>query len=201
MVKQDRARRTYALVLNAAAEEFAAQGFAGANLETIARRTGLTKGALYGHFSSKAALSAELTRQFEQHWQEALDTAAGSDSAPVQVLDALLTDLSHRVRHDTLFGAGLRLVLDEAWSAEVRAKQVQELQELLQRLVAVAQDGGTIDRVHRPEVLSQLLLAVLLGLRHLTAGSRAAPDDDSPQVWRTLLPAVCRPAPGDIQAG
>ncbi|MET7757954.1 helix-turn-helix domain-containing protein [Streptomyces sp. NPDC005389] len=201
MVKQDRARRTYALVLNAAAEEFAAQGFAGANLETIARRTGLTKGALYGHFSSKAALSAEVTRQFEQRWQEALDAAAYSDSAPDQVLDALLTNLSDRVRNDALFGAGLRLVMDRAWSEGLRAQQVQQLQELLLRLVAVAQDGGTIDRAHRPEVLSRLLLAVLLGLRHLSAGSPGAPDDDSPQMWRTLLPPVRRAAPGELPGG
>ncbi|WP_222723497.1 TetR/AcrR family transcriptional regulator [Streptomyces sp. adm13(2018)] len=201
MVKQDRARRTYALVLNAAAEEFAAQGFAGANLETIARRTGLTKGALYGHFPSKAALSAELTRRFEQRWQEALDAAAYSDSAPVQVLDALLTNLADHVRNDALFGAGLRLVMDRAWSEGLRAKQVQELQELLLRLVAVAQEGGMVDRSHRPEVLSRLLLAVLLGLRHLSAGSPEAQGDDSPQMWRMLLPPVRRAAPAELPEG
>lgn len=52
-----------ARILDAAAEEFAEQGFAGARLAEIARRAGFTKGAVYSNFESKQDLFAELFAQ------------------------------------------------------------------------------------------------------------------------------------------
>ncbi|WP_421958357.1 TetR/AcrR family transcriptional regulator [Prescottella subtropica] len=52
-----------ARLLEAAAEEFAEQGFAGARLAEIARRAGFTKGAVYSNFESKQDLFAELFAQ------------------------------------------------------------------------------------------------------------------------------------------
>jgi AcrR family transcriptional regulator len=45
-----------ALIVAAAREVFAEQGYAGASMEEIARRAGITKATLYDHFSSKQAL-------------------------------------------------------------------------------------------------------------------------------------------------
>ncbi|WP_433609614.1 TetR family transcriptional regulator [Prescottella agglutinans] len=52
-----------ARILEAAAEEFAERGFAGARLAAIARRAGFTKGAVYSNFESKQDLFAELFAQ------------------------------------------------------------------------------------------------------------------------------------------
>ncbi|MDH6283708.1 AcrR family transcriptional regulator [Prescottella agglutinans] len=52
-----------ARILEAAAEEFAERGFAGARLAEIARRAGFTKGAVYSNFESKQDLFAELFAQ------------------------------------------------------------------------------------------------------------------------------------------
>ncbi|MBT2399302.1 TetR family transcriptional regulator [Streptomyces sp. ISL-100] len=198
MVKQDRARRTHALVLDAAATEFAARGFAATNLHAVVRRTGLTRGALYGHFASKAELAAELTRQFEQRWRALLTAAEGSGASPLRVLDMLLTQLTDRAQHDVRFSAGLRLVTEKAWAEGTSAEQVEQLRALLLHLVVVAQDSGGIDPGHKPEALSQLFLAVLLGLHHTVPA--APPERDggnhvvqTRHVWRTLLPAMCHP--------
>jgi len=51
-----RRRSTRAALLAAGAEVFARRGFAGASLDQVAARAGLTKGAVYHHFESKAAL-------------------------------------------------------------------------------------------------------------------------------------------------
>ncbi|MFD4483162.1 MULTISPECIES: TetR family transcriptional regulator [unclassified Streptomyces] len=195
MVKQDRARRTHALVLDAAAAEFAAQGFAATNLQVVAQRTGLTKGALYGHFASKAELAAELTRQFEESWQGLFTAAEGSASTPLQVLDVLLTQLADRAQHDARFGAGLRLVSEKARSEGARPVLVDRLRVLLVHLVALAQREGEIDAGHQPELLAQLMMAVVFGLQH-TSPAPAHPDtDQTQQLWRLLLPAMRHPAP------
>src|SRR4051794_36021680 len=51
------------LVLDAAAAEFAARGYAGASLRAIAAAAGVTTPVLYDHFASKAELYAEVAQQ------------------------------------------------------------------------------------------------------------------------------------------
>lgn len=57
MAQQERAVRTRRAVLEAAATVFAERGYAAATIAEILRRAGVTKGALYFHFGSKAALA------------------------------------------------------------------------------------------------------------------------------------------------
>lgn len=53
-------------ILDAAAEEFAVHAYAGANVSRIARRAGLTHGAVYPNFRGKRALVFEvLARQYD----------------------------------------------------------------------------------------------------------------------------------------
>src|SRR3954469_18414757 len=49
-------------ILRAAAAEFAARGYAGANVDRIARAARLNKAMIYYHFDSKAALYREILR-------------------------------------------------------------------------------------------------------------------------------------------
>ena len=53
-------------LLAAARHEFAAQGYAGASLDLIAARAGVTKGALYHHFANKAALLQAVYIELEE---------------------------------------------------------------------------------------------------------------------------------------
>ncbi|MFJ6517957.1 TetR family transcriptional regulator [Streptomyces filamentosus] len=84
MVKQERARRTRERVLDAAAHEFAAHGYAHTTINGVAARLGMTKGALYGHFASKDLLAAALLRYGEETWTRIHSPApvAGSASPP-----------------------------------------------------------------------------------------------------------------------
>lgn len=62
------AARTRAKIMQAARDEFAAHGFAGARIEAIARRAGLSKQLLYHYFPSKEALFEEiLDHKFRHH--------------------------------------------------------------------------------------------------------------------------------------
>ncbi|MBW8814134.1 MAG: TetR/AcrR family transcriptional regulator [Caulobacterales bacterium] len=62
------AARTRKKIMEAARDEFAAHGFAGARIEAIARRAGVAKQLLYHYFSGKEALfEATLESKFGQH--------------------------------------------------------------------------------------------------------------------------------------
>ena len=73
------------LLIDAAAEVFAERGYDGAGVAEIARRAGVTTGAIYSRYSGKSELLLEaLNRSFEMHMNEiialARDGAELSDS-------------------------------------------------------------------------------------------------------------------------
>ena len=59
--RQERRARTRAALLDAAERLWAERGIRGASLDEIAARAGLTKGAVYSNFASKAELVLEST--------------------------------------------------------------------------------------------------------------------------------------------
>ncbi|MFF0556326.1 TetR family transcriptional regulator [Streptomyces sp. NPDC004266] len=185
---------TYDLVLGAAAAEFALHGFAGTNLADITARTGLTKGALYGHFSSKADLAGELTRSFESAWTDALATAAGEaeeSGAALPTLRRLLLDLAHRVHGDLPFAAGLRLVLDAARAEGTTPVPLGRLCDLVERLIRKGQGEGSVRTTHPAGLLARLVVALLVGAPAVvTATDATGPAELVSEVWDILEPAL-----------
>lgn len=60
----------------AAVELFAEKGYAGASVRDIARRAGLTEGAMYRHFAGKEALARAIFRDNVGLWSTRLEAAA-----------------------------------------------------------------------------------------------------------------------------
>ncbi len=71
-----------ARVFKAAAAEFAARGYAGANVDRIARAARLNKAMIYYHFPSKAALYREILRDMFAAVLERVRAVAASAIAP-----------------------------------------------------------------------------------------------------------------------
>lgn len=78
MVKQERAARTRESLVLAAAEVFAAQGFAAASIAAISERAGVTSGAVQFHFDGKPALA----RAVEARAARALRRIAEAEDGP-----------------------------------------------------------------------------------------------------------------------
>jgi AcrR family transcriptional regulator len=67
-------------VLDAAAGVFAEYGFEGARVAQIARAAGLSVGAIYNHYGSKAELLAAVVEQHSAHELSGLLASGGSRS-------------------------------------------------------------------------------------------------------------------------
>ena len=74
----------------AAATEFAARGFAGANVDRIALAAGVNKAMLYYHFKSKAGLYHDVLRDMFQAVASRLSAAASQRAAPRDRIKALV---------------------------------------------------------------------------------------------------------------
>lgn len=74
--QQERTGATRGAVVAAARELFASQGYARVSVETLIVRAGVTRGALYHHFDSKAAVFLAVFEAVEQDLSARLATTA-----------------------------------------------------------------------------------------------------------------------------
>ncbi|MGW2746732.1 TetR family transcriptional regulator [Streptomyces sp. NPDC001450] len=182
-MKQDRARRTHEVLLDSAAAEFVLHGFAGTNLSDVAARSRVTKGALYGHFASKAELAEELTRGFEEEWGKLLASAGSSLGS----LRELTVGLARRMDEDVRFAAGLRLTADAARVSLREPVPLGELRGKLLELVQDAQREGRIDAGRRPEVLARLVVALLMGAHSTRWSAEGEGGEEVGELWDVVF--------------
>jgi AcrR family transcriptional regulator len=166
-VTQERAVRTRAQVLDAAAEEFATHGYLGATLLGVVQRTGLTKGALYGHFSSKEDLAAALLEEAGDELIEHAVRCAALGTTALEALRESVLDLSRHLRGAASARSALRLALEAPHLDRQGVGLVERIRLQLTRAVVEAQaDRRTIGRCP-PETIARLLMSALLGIPHL----------------------------------
>jgi AcrR family transcriptional regulator len=84
----ERTEATRGALIAAARELFAERGFAGVGTEEIVRRAGVTRGALYHHFSGKEDLFRAVYEQVERELAERIAAGAVGDPDPVHALRA-----------------------------------------------------------------------------------------------------------------
>ena len=87
-------------LLESAFNEIHRNGFRGASLETILRETGVTKGALYHHFGSKAQLGLavidQMVRPFvEDNWKPVLEDGGDIIDAAIALTRRLTAERNH----------------------------------------------------------------------------------------------------------
>ncbi len=163
---QERAVRTREQVLNAAAEEFAAHGYMGTTLLDVIQRTGMTKGALYGHFSSKEELAAALIEEAGDELSTRAARAGEPDAAAVRTLRETVLDLARHLRQDTRARSALRLAVESPHLDRHDPGLVQRICLPLTCAVTEAQAGDGSTGGYPPEAVARLLLSVFFGVPH-----------------------------------
>ncbi|MFF0386785.1 TetR family transcriptional regulator [Streptomyces sp. NPDC004286] len=187
MAQQERARRTREKVLTAAAEVFAAQGYSRATLSSVAERTGMTKGALYGHFSSKDSLVEALVSESQQTWRSlrADYETRGADTGGA--LRDVVVDLVHRLHSDVRLRATVRLVSECPTLARSLSGAVAEVRRTLAELIRRAQQDSVVP-AHSPQLVAQLLMTLMYGLLlapSLYTEAEGMPDEQ--ELWQLLF--------------
>ncbi|MEV5878574.1 ScbR family autoregulator-binding transcription factor [Streptomyces sp. NPDC052101] len=189
MVRQIRAERTRQALVRAAAEVFAADGYAVASLPMISRRAGVSAGALHFHFPTKELLAQEVT-------DTAADTleklVADSRSTGSSLLHALVTAsyaLAAALAADVVVRAAFRLSGDPSHSNGDGLRQwwCDRVVDLL----AQAESAGELTAGVSAESAGAAIVATLVGLEVLGARDRdwlAA--ERVTQLWQALLPRL-----------
>jgi len=174
-------------ILDAALSAFAEFGFAGARIEEIAARAGVSKGAVYLYFDSKESMLKALVRRLADRVVGAAEALvkANVETDAEQTLRTLLTFMATQLSNPAV-SAAPRLVIAEAqrfpeiaalYRDEVIARATQLITKLCQRGIAqgVFRDiePQVLLRVCAGPMLVHMLLATVFADRNTPA---LAPD-------------------------
>lgn len=184
-------------LLAAAAEVFAERGYDKAGVAEIARRAGVTTGAIYSRFAGKAEL---LVEALDPHASDELDALFADHEFKGRMEDILLLAGTHLVKERQ--GLGTEPLLLEAIVAgrrndemgDVLRHRVIERQERLQAIVEAAKTEGGIDLDFDTEALVTFCHAVGFGFLLIEALELPLP---AAGPWEQLiahLVAALRPA-------
>ena len=180
------AAETRERLLRAAAEVFGERGYDGTRVADIAATAGVSNGALYAHFASKAEL---LVAALRAHGRRLLaDAFAADPDRPV--VDLLLTVgrwLPRRrdARGYLIVEALVAARRDDDVARPMR-EYVGERADWLAGLVRLAQAGGELDPALSPAALAHFCLLLAMGSALITPDLHAIGEDE----WGALLARV-----------
>lgn len=194
-------------IIAAAAAEFAARGFDGANVDRIARGARVNKAMIYYHFRNKAALYSEIVQDFIRAALERIHTVTTGTTDPAARIRAFI----HAIAEE----AAARPHFPPMWLREVAGggrhvdratlDLIAEVPTILGRIVDEGHARGRFRRVH--PLLLHFGIIGPLALFHVSrpvrarirsAAFTAAPltmDDMLAQIERATLGALAPDTP------
>jgi AcrR family transcriptional regulator len=189
------AAETRERLLAAAADVFAQRGYDGTRVADIAAAAGVSNGALYAHFGSKAEL---LVTALRTHGRQMLsDLLAADPDRPITEVLLVLGSWLPKRRNDRgyLVVEALAAARRDEDVARPMRDYVGERTDWLAGLVRIGQAGGELDAGLSPNALAHFCLLLGMGAALITPDLHAVDDDE----WGALLARVVAAlAPTDI---
>ncbi|AWZ10976.1 TetR/AcrR family transcriptional regulator [Streptomyces sp. ICC1] len=189
MVRQERAVRTRRAILEAAAVVFAERGYEAATIAEILAHAGVTKGALYFHFTSKLELAqGVLDMQYDTF------LVPPRESKLQEVVDVAMVS-AYRIRHEPMISAGARLSLGPE-TFEIRGGAVPGWIEVLRRLLIAAKNQGELLPHVDPAETAWILSACWTGVQlySQTFSDRGDIERRVAALYQHALPGIATPA-------
>jgi AcrR family transcriptional regulator len=180
---QGKKARTRAQLIEAAYTEILEKGFAGVSLDAIARRAGLTKGAIYSNFTDKAHLLLAVRDAKQPRVRLRFEQGASLARQMRLLADSVIEDLPRSA-------AAIRFVTDYHRYASADGDFQAALAEQYDRMFA---RGGAFFAAYAdelavtPRVFAVMLQSLIIGLMHQ---SILTPAEITPQVIRDAFHAL-----------
>src|SRR5215469_3743613 len=159
-LRAEHVAQTRAALVGAGRQLFGRSGFAATSVEDLAREAGVTTGALYHHFPTKAALFESVFERVHQELTTASNEAALKASGPVDSLAAAFEAFLDKVLEPDV----QRIVITDA-PAVLGPARFTELDErdafgAIVAVLKLAADSGAL-QADDPATLARLLLGML----------------------------------------
>ena len=191
MVKQARAEATREAIVRGAAEVFDRYGYGSTTLSDIVGRSGVTKGALYFHFSSKEDLAAAVVDKYESLLVE---PARGvlDDGHALEAVIRLSQEFAGQLLSDVVVRAGVRLTLEQGTFGTLSSRSYQQWLELVEELMRRSADEGDVRSAVDAPSLARFIVASFTGVQMLSQVFTGRSDLmlRVQEMWNIVLPSL-----------
>ncbi|MFE4977001.1 ScbR family autoregulator-binding transcription factor [Kitasatospora sp. NPDC056651] len=192
MARQARALATRQAVLVAAAEVFDERGYAAATMSEILDRAGVTKGALYFHFTSKEQLALAVIIEGQGAWISGWEPA--SDSAVQNLID-LGYAFARALQTDPLVRGSIRLTIEHGSFTQPQIAAYQGWMDTARELLEQARKAGDlhpgIDLTAAAGVITGAVTGIQLSSQVLA--DRTDLIQRMSDFWTLVLPGLVQP--------
>lgn len=157
-------QETRARLIDSAVRVFATRGYEGTRVADIARDAGLSSGAIYAHYRSKAELLVDAIRA---HGPEEVNRllAAGDRTTPLpDILIRLGASLEHRdPTQSSLLLEAIAAARRDPDLALVLSASLARREAFMAELMRQSQRAGDLDPTVSPEAVARFCLMVVMG--------------------------------------
>ncbi|MFJ8871375.1 TetR family transcriptional regulator [Streptomyces sp. NPDC102473] len=203
MVKQDRALRTRAALVRAAASEFDLNGYDGTSLSAISKAAGISVGALTFHFVSKADLAEAVQEEGRRLSRIVLDETTAGPGPALETVVNVTVGLIQLCEQEVVVRSAMRLA---------RERPVENLWSgiwvpIVRLLLEEAQNQGQLQDGARPSditALAEILTAGAETYLRSRFGSKSAADSVAAQLrtsWQLVLSGIAAKEQGPAVLG
>lgn len=192
MPQQDRAIKTRQQLLDAAAVEFDANGYLSTRLVDIASRAGVTRGSLYFHFDSKAAVASALATHQYERWADYVPARRADGYRGVRLLMLFAHDLTLGFRDDVASRAAVALIKE---SRQIDAELPTPYQGWIEQVAELLHEARADDELGRHVVVDDaawLIVANVFGVQDMgdQLEQRQGICERLDSLWLYLLPGL-----------
>jgi TetR/AcrR family acrAB operon transcriptional repressor len=174
---KEEAEQTRQDLLEAALTVFSQKGFTATRLEDVARSAGVTRGAIYYHFGSKAELFGALIEEANKIGNSAIDQAISEGGTFTEIVSRILVYTFYLLEDDRRFREVMALQLNtpeaEGYSQR-RYNEARELVASISGLFKVIIEQGELRRDLDPDTAARAFLGYQYGLSNLWLFNREA---------------------------
>ncbi|WP_328436797.1 TetR/AcrR family transcriptional regulator [Streptomyces sp. NBC_00444] len=192
MAKQERSERTMERLVVAAAEQFGAQGFARASLADVSNSAGVTKGALFFHFSSKDQLADAVLARGQDVLETTVEELRDLEPAFLQVVVDATHILNRLLRDNSFIKASVRITRERTHDNPVSLDFYPLWLGRLWKLLDDARRNGELGPSVTDASARTLVTAVVSGAEALTwmRVSREETGQWVSHLWELVLPLL-----------
>lgn len=162
--RQARAIATRETILEAAAHEFGAEGYHAASLSKILERSGVTKGALYFHFTSKEAMALAVFDEMSDSFPRAVEAFQHRhcDTDVLTMVVHLAVGIADLLADDVFSRGGMRVAAEGPVGPERSGWPYRFWETVFTDMLARAAAEGLL----RPGVDPRVLAVTVVALGH-----------------------------------
>ena len=192
---KEEAEQTRQDLLDAALTVFSQKGYTATRLEDVARTAGVTRGAIYHHFGSKADLYGALIEEANKVGNSAIDQAVNEGGSFIEIVSRILVYTFALLEDDRRFSEVMALQLttpDVEVLSQRRYIEAQELVTSISSFFRVIIDQGELRRDLDPVTAARGFLGYQYGLASLWLFNRDAFSikDNAPELAEIFVKGI-----------